>query len=52
MILPGFCPQAGVGAVLAVAEHQEEFGRILQLSERFTDFVMPCLGVHPVQVKC
>ncbi|XP_071801501.1 putative deoxyribonuclease TATDN3 isoform X2 [Asterias amurensis] len=41
--------KAGVGAVLAVAEHQEEFSRILQLSERFTDFVMPCLGIHPVQ---
>ena len=43
-------PQAGVGSALVVAEHQGEFRRILQLSEQFAGFVMPCLGIHPVQV--
>ena len=44
LILFGFISQAGVGAVLAVAEHQGEFSRILQLSEQYADFVVPCFG--------
>ncbi|XP_022094685.1 putative deoxyribonuclease TATDN3 isoform X2 [Acanthaster planci] len=41
--------QAGVRAALVVAEHQGEFSRILQLSQQYAGFIMPCLGVHPVQ---
>ncbi|KAI1895757.1 hypothetical protein AGOR_G00109990 [Albula goreensis] len=41
--------QAGILAIVAVAEHAGEFEKIIQLSERFPDFVWPCLGVHPVQ---
>ncbi|XP_017555452.1 tatD DNase domain containing 3-like isoform X1 [Pygocentrus nattereri] len=41
--------KAGVLALLAVAEHAGEFEKIIQLSQRFPGFVMPCLGVHPVQ---
>uniref|UniRef100_A0A8C1RZ08 TatD DNase domain containing 3 n=1 Tax=Cyprinus carpio TaxID=7962 RepID=A0A8C1RZ08_CYPCA len=40
---------AGLVALLAVAEHAGEFEKIIQLSQRFPGFVMPCLGVHPVQ---
>ncbi|XP_073682808.1 putative deoxyribonuclease TATDN3 isoform X2 [Garra rufa] len=41
--------KAGLVALLAVAEHAGEFEKIIQLSQRFPGFVMPCLGVHPVQ---
>uniref|UniRef100_A0A3B1JSY0 TatD DNase domain containing 3 n=2 Tax=Astyanax mexicanus TaxID=7994 RepID=A0A3B1JSY0_ASTMX len=41
--------KSGVLALLAVAEHADEFEKIIQLSHRFPGFVMPCLGVHPVQ---
>ncbi|XP_062863106.1 tatD DNase domain containing 3-like isoform X2 [Trichomycterus rosablanca] len=41
--------KAGVLALVAVAEHAGEFEKIIQLSQRFSGFVMPCLGVHPVQ---
>ncbi|XP_028676057.2 putative deoxyribonuclease TATDN3 isoform X2 [Erpetoichthys calabaricus] len=39
----------GIFALLAVAEHAGEFERIIELSKRFPGFVLPCLGVHPVQ---
>ncbi|XP_054856152.1 putative deoxyribonuclease TATDN3 [Eublepharis macularius] len=41
--------QAKVLALVVVAEHSGEFGRIMQLSERHPGFVFSCLGVHPVQ---
>ncbi|XP_051042590.1 putative deoxyribonuclease TATDN3 isoform X3 [Phodopus roborovskii] len=41
--------KANVMALVAVAEHAGEFERIIQLSERYTGFILPCLGVHPVQ---
>ncbi|XP_067312185.1 tatD DNase domain containing 3-like isoform X2 [Pseudorasbora parva] len=41
--------KAGLVALLAVAEHAGEFEKIIQLSQRFPGFIMPCLGVHPVQ---
>ncbi|XP_057625779.1 putative deoxyribonuclease TATDN3 isoform X1 [Chionomys nivalis] len=48
--------KANVIALVAVAEHAGEFERIMQLSERFPlyllrypGFILPCLGVHPVQ---
>ncbi|EDL13009.1 mCG14106, isoform CRA_c, partial [Mus musculus] len=41
--------KANVMALVAVAEHAGEFERIMQLSERYNGFVLPCLGVHPVQ---
>ncbi|XP_030625807.1 putative deoxyribonuclease TATDN3 isoform X4 [Chanos chanos] len=41
--------QVGIVALLAVAEHVGEFEKIIQLSQRFSGFIMPCLGVHPVQ---
>ncbi|XP_068194844.1 tatD DNase domain containing 3-like isoform X1 [Antennarius striatus] len=41
--------QAGLVALLAVAEHAGEFEKIIELSQRFRGFIFPCLGVHPVQ---
>ncbi|XP_056332475.1 tatD DNase domain containing 3-like isoform X2 [Danio aesculapii] len=41
--------KAGLVALLAVAEHAGEFEKIIQLSQRFPGFILPCLGVHPVQ---
>ncbi|KAI3367155.1 hypothetical protein L3Q82_008212 [Scortum barcoo] len=41
--------KAGLLALLAVAEHAEEFDKIIELSQRFPGFIFPCLGVHPVQ---
>ncbi|KAL3049747.1 tatD DNase domain containing 3-like isoform X2 [Trematomus bernacchii] len=41
--------QAGLLAILAVAEHAGEFEKIIELSQRFPGFIFPCLGVHPVQ---
>ncbi|XP_068608015.1 tatD DNase domain containing 3-like isoform X2 [Brachionichthys hirsutus] len=41
--------QAGLLALLAVAEHAGEFQKIIELSQRFRGFIFPCLGVHPVQ---
>ncbi|XP_060686882.1 putative deoxyribonuclease TATDN3 isoform X2 [Hemiscyllium ocellatum] len=41
--------KAGLLALVAVAEHSGEFERLIELSERYSGFVLPCLGVHPVQ---
>ncbi|CAM5102834.1 unnamed protein product [Eretmochelys imbricata] len=41
--------KAKVLALVAVAEHSGEFEKIIHLSERYPAFVLPCLGVHPVQ---
>ncbi|XP_041108620.1 tatD DNase domain containing 3-like isoform X1 [Polyodon spathula] len=45
----GKAKEAGLLALVAVAEHCGEFERIIELSNRFPGFVLPCLGVHPVQ---
>ncbi|KAL5008942.1 hypothetical protein ScPMuIL_014523 [Solemya velum] len=41
--------QNGVRAGLVVSIVPQDFKKILKLSERFPDFVVPCFGVHPVQ---
>ncbi|XP_038667098.1 putative deoxyribonuclease tatdn3 isoform X3 [Scyliorhinus canicula] len=41
--------KAGLLALVAVAEHSGEFERLIELSDKYSGFVLPCLGVHPVQ---
>ncbi|XP_021246071.1 feline leukemia virus subgroup C receptor-related protein 1-like isoform X2 [Numida meleagris] len=41
--------QAAVAALVTVTERAGEFRSVLELSDRFPGFVLPCLGVHPVQ---
>ncbi|XP_006884993.1 PREDICTED: putative deoxyribonuclease TATDN3-like, partial [Elephantulus edwardii] len=41
--------EANVVALIAVAEHSGEFEKIMKLSERYSGFILPCLGVHPIQ---
>lgn len=45
----GQSKKTGVLALVAVAEHAGDFEKIIQLSQRFPGFILPCLGVHPVQ---
>ncbi|CAI9544459.1 unnamed protein product [Staurois parvus] len=39
----------GIRALVSVTEHCREFERLIQLSESYPDFLMPCFGVHPIQ---
>ncbi|KAG8443743.1 hypothetical protein GDO86_009062 [Hymenochirus boettgeri] len=39
----------GVQVLVSVTEHEGEFKRIISLSERFPDYIMPCFGIHPIQ---
>ncbi|XP_013410770.1 putative deoxyribonuclease TATDN3 isoform X2 [Lingula anatina] len=41
--------EAGIAAAVVVPEHFGEFQKVLDLAERYPDFIAPCLGVHPVQ---
>ncbi|XP_076463875.1 deoxyribonuclease TATDN3-like [Babylonia areolata] len=43
--------QAGVGAALVVSESVADFSRVLDLADRHPSFVVPCLGLHPVQTS-
>ncbi|NXF36847.1 YNF8 Deoxyribonuclease, partial [Nyctibius bracteatus] len=46
----GLClAQAAVSALVVVSEQAAEFPSVVALAERFPGFVLPCLGVHPVQ---
>ncbi|KAK7506955.1 hypothetical protein BaRGS_00001806 [Batillaria attramentaria] len=41
--------EAGVAAALVVSESLSDFPLVLGLADRHPDFVLPCLGLHPVQ---
>ena len=40
---------AGVAAVIVVAEGPDCFEKILDLQEKYPDFIFACLGCHPIQ---
>ncbi|XP_068682916.1 putative deoxyribonuclease TATDN3 [Montipora foliosa] len=44
--------KVGVKAVVGVTETRAEFDAMIDLHNRYPDFVAPCLGVHPVQSLC
>lgn len=44
--------KVGMKAVVGVTESRAEFGAMIDLHNRYPDFVAPCLGVHPVQSLC
>ncbi|XP_078351827.1 putative deoxyribonuclease TATDN3 isoform X3 [Oculina patagonica] len=39
-------------AIVGVTELKAEFAGMLDLHERYPDFIAPCVGVHPVQSLC
>ncbi|KAL4238307.1 putative deoxyribonuclease tatdn3 [Mactra antiquata] len=39
----------GVKAALVCGTCVEEFDKVIKLADRYPDFILPCLGVHPVQ---
>jgi len=39
--------KVGVVAIVAVGSNQKSNGRILEISQRYTSFVYPALGLHP-----
>ncbi|XP_053568436.1 putative deoxyribonuclease tatdn3-A [Bombina bombina] len=41
--------EKGIQALISVTENGEEFERLIQLSERYPNFIFPCFGVHPIQ---
>ncbi|XP_069464641.1 putative deoxyribonuclease tatdn3-A [Ambystoma mexicanum] len=41
--------KAGVVALVSVTEHEHEFERMIALSGRYSGFVLPCFGIHPIQ---
>jgi len=41
--------QAGVSSAIVVAENVHDFDKVLDLTQRYPDFIQPCLGIHPVQ---
>ncbi|KAM9317362.1 putative deoxyribonuclease tatdn3-A [Gastrophryne carolinensis] len=43
------CRKERVQALVSVTEHIGEFERLIQLSERYPDLLMPCFGIHPIQ---
>ncbi|XP_078351826.1 putative deoxyribonuclease TATDN3 isoform X2 [Oculina patagonica] len=44
--------KVGVRAIVGVTELKAEFAGMLDLHERYPDFIAPCVGVHPVQSLC
>ncbi|XP_064411648.1 putative deoxyribonuclease tatdn3-A isoform X1 [Latimeria chalumnae] len=41
--------QAGVKTLVSVTEYETEFEKVIALSKRYPGYVMPCLGIHPIQ---
>ncbi|XP_075060332.1 putative deoxyribonuclease tatdn3-A [Mixophyes fleayi] len=41
----------GIQALVSVTESTGEFERLIQLSESYPNYLMPCFGIHPIQKK-
>ncbi|NP_001090394.1 putative deoxyribonuclease tatdn3-A [Xenopus laevis] len=39
----------GIQALISVTEHGGEFEKLIYLSDRYPDYIMPCFGIHPIQ---
>lgn len=42
---------ADIEAIVLVAEFYSDFKRILELTKLYENFIYPCFGIHPVQVR-
>ncbi|KAE8600523.1 hypothetical protein XENTR_v10013294 [Xenopus tropicalis] len=38
-----------IQALISVTEHGGEFEKLIYLSDRYPNFIMPCFGIHPIQ---
>jgi len=41
--------KANVRGIIAVAEFQKDFQKIIELGKSYEGFIHPCLGLHPIQ---
>lgn len=43
--------QSGVSAIVAVCEFPSDAEKIMELTRRYSGFIYPCIGTHPIQTN-